>query len=297
MLRIGLFILTNILVISTIGIILNLLGIRGYLDASGAINFEALMVICLVWGMGGSFISLMLSKFMAKRFYPMQEVDINDPSVGWVAQSVSQYARLNGIKMPEVYIYNSNEVNAFATGPSRNNSMVAISAGLLHTMNREEAEGVIGHEVAHIANGDMVTMALVQGVVNAFVMFLSRVGAMIISNALRSEDDEGPGLGPFAHMFLVMALDVVFGLLAMPVTMWFSRFREYRADAGSAKTAGREKMIAALRKLQQSSKMVDNNQPDLAAFKISGGSSFAQIFSSHPSLEKRIHALQSTSNI
>ncbi|MGI4992803.1 protease HtpX [Halobacteriovorax sp. GFR7] len=292
MLRIGLFLLTNILVVATIGIVLNLLGIRGYMTEAG-MNYNSLIIICAVWGLGGSFISLALSKFMAKMAYRMTEISPNDPNYGWVAQSVHQYARASGIKNPDVYIYNSNEVNAFATGPSRNNSMVAVSAGLLHTMSRDEAEGVIGHEVAHIANGDMVTMALVQGVVNAFVMILSRIGAMVISNALRSDDEEGPGLGPFAHMALVFVLDIVFGLLAMPITMWFSRFREYRADAGSAKLAGRDKMIAALQKLQQSTKMVDNSDPNLTAFKISSGPSFAELFSSHPSLDKRIRALQS----
>ncbi|AYF44588.1 putative heat shock protein HtpX [Halobacteriovorax sp. BALOs_7] len=296
MLRVGLFILTNILVVATVGIILSLLGIPMHMN-QGGYSFEMLIIFCSVWGFAGSFISLAMSKFMAKRMYPMTEISENDPNYGWVAQSVSNYAKLSGIKKPEVYIYNSNEVNAFATGPSRNNSMVAVSAGLIHTMSRDEAEGVIGHEIAHIANGDMVTMALVQGVVNAFVMILSRLAAMAISNAMRSEDDEGPGLGYFAQTMLVVVLDIVFGLLAMPITMWFSRFREYRADAGSARLAGREKMIAALRKLQQSTKMVDNSNPNMSAFKISSGTTMAEIFSSHPTLEKRIHALQSRSNI
>ncbi len=294
--RFFLFFLTNILVVATIGVVLNLLGIRGYITSQG-LNFEALLIICSIWGFGGSFISLALSKFFAKMAYRMERIEPTDPEFGWVAASAYQYARASGISNPEVYVYQSNEVNAFATGPSRNNSMVAVSYGLIHSMNRDEAEGVIAHEVAHIANGDMVTMALVQGVVNAFVMVLSRVAAFAISNAMRGEDEEGPGIGPFAHMFLVMALDMLFGLLAMPVTMWFSRYREYRADAGSARLAGREKMIAALERLKTSSMMIDKGEPNLAAFKISSSASMVELFSSHPSLEKRIHALQRSSNI
>ena len=294
MLRVGLFILTNILVVSTIGIVLRLLGIP-FGSAEGGMGLEGIIIFCSIWGFAGSFISLAMSKFMAKRMYPMTEISESDMNYGWVAQAVSNYAKLSGIKKPEVYIYNSNEVNAFATGPSRNNSMVAVSAGLIHTMSRDEAEGVIGHEVAHIANGDMVTMALVQGVVNAFVMILSRVAAIAISNALRSEDDEGPGLGYFAQSMLIFGLDILFGFLAMPITMWFSRYREYRADAGGARVAGREKMIAALRKLQQSTKMIDNSNPNMAAFKISSGTTMAELFSSHPPLDKRIHVLQTRS--
>lgn len=291
--RIGLFLIVNILIVTTIGLVMNILGIQPYMTANG-INYQSLIIFCLMFGMGGSFISLSISKWMAKRAYRMQEIELHDPQLGFVASAVHQYAKGAGLeKMPEVYIYDSPEVNAFATGPSRNNSLVAVSAGLVRNMNRDEVEGVLAHEVAHIANGDMVTMALAQGVLNAFVMFLSRVGAMIISQALRSDDEEGEGLGPFAHMMLVYALDMFFGFLSMPVLMWFSRFREYRADAGGAKLAGREKMIAALTKLKGSVEQVDNREPHLQAFKISDKSSFLALFSSHPPLDSRIQALQS----
>ena len=289
--RIGVFLLVNILVISTIGIVLNLLGVRPYLNANG-INYESLMIFCLVWGMGGSFISLFLSKFMAKMAYRMQKIEDNDSRFGYVSIKVGEFAKLEGIKKPDVYIYDSPEVNAFATGPTRNNSIVAVSSGLLTNMTTDEVEGVLAHEVGHISNGDMVTMALAQGVLNAFVMFLSRVAAFAISQALRSDDDEGPGLGGLAHFGLVWVLDIFFGILSMPVLMWFSRFREYRADALGAKLAGRHKMIAALERLKGNMDKIDNSEPNLAAFKISNKGNFARLFSSHPPLEERINALK-----
>ncbi|OIQ15470.1 MAG: zinc metalloprotease HtpX [Bacteriovorax sp. MedPE-SWde] len=294
--RMGLFLVVNILVVSTIGLVMNLLGVSPYLSANG-INYQSLLIFCLMFGMGGSFISLSISKWMAKRAYRMQEIAPHDAEIGYIATSVHQFAKMAGIeKMPEVYIYDSPEINAFATGPSKNNSLVAVSAGLARNMSRDEVEGVLAHEVAHIANGDMVTMALAQGVLNAFVMFLSRVGAMLIDQALRGDDEEGEGgqgLGFFAHMMLVYALDMFFGFLCMPILMWFSRFREFRADDGGAKLAGREKMIAALEKLKGSVEQVDNKEPHLQAFKISDKSSFLALFSSHPPLDKRISALRS----
>ncbi len=292
--RIGLFLLVNILVVSTIGLVSNLLGIRPYLSANG-INYESLLAICLLWGFAGSFISLMLSKFMAKMAYRLKPITSTDPNFGYVVQAVNLFSKSAGIsKTPEVYIYESPEVNAFATGPSKNNSLVAVSSGLLTKMRRDEVEGVIAHEVSHIANGDMVTMALAQGVMNAFVMFLSRVAAFAISQALRKDDDEGPGLGPFAHMMLTWVLDILFGLLCLPILMWFSRYREFRADAGGAKLAGREKMIAALERLKSDHSPVDNREPNLAAFKISGAPKWIELISSHPALDKRIAALRSS---
>lgn len=293
--RIGLFLMVNILVVTTVGLVMNLLGVQPYLTANG-INYTSLLIFCLLFGMGGSFISLSLSKWMAKRAYDMQEIQVHDAQLGWIASAVHQYSKMAGIeKAPEVYIYNSHEVNAFATGPSKNNSLVAVSVGLVENMSRDEAEGVLAHEVAHIANGDMVTMALAQGVLNAFVMFLSRVAAMVIDNFMRGDEEEGRGLGGFAYMFLVWGLDMFFGFLCMPLLMWFSRYREFRADDGGARLAGREKMIGALRRLQGHVESVDNSEPQLAAFKISDKESFMALFSSHPPLEKRIQALQSMS--
>lgn len=282
----------NILVIATIGLVVNLLGIRPYITAYG-INYESLLAICLIWGFAGSFISLFTSKFMVKTLYRMREIKPSDSDLGYVAQMVHLFAKRSGItKMPEVYIYDSMEVNAFATGPSRNNSLVAVSAGLLHHMDRDEVEGVIAHEVSHIANGDMVTMALAQGVLNAFVMFLSRVVAFALSQAFRKDDDEGPAPIGLMHTFTVMILDVLFGILAMPLLMWFSRFREYRADAGAAKLAGAPKMIAALERLKRNSNLIEDTKNNVTAFKISGRSSWMELFASHPSLDKRIQALK-----
>jgi heat shock protein HtpX len=290
--RIGIFILTNILVIATISILMSVFGIRGYLTTSG-IDYSSLLFICAIWGFAGSFISLLLSKFMAKMAYRMQPIAETDHQIGYVATAVKQYAQVAGLqKSPEVYIYDSPEVNAFATGASRNNSLVAVSTGLLQKMDRNEVEGVLAHEVSHIANGDMVTMALAQGVVNAFVMFLSRVAAFAIDQAMRGDDEEGGGLGTFAYMMLVWVLDIAFSILAAPLLMWFSRYREYRADAGGARLAGREKMIAALQRLANQHEALDNREPNLAAFKISGKSRMIELFASHPSLEKRIQALR-----
>ncbi len=289
--RIGLFLLVNILVMATIGLVLNLLGFRGYMTSQG-IAYEQLLIFCLVWGMGGSFVSLFISKFMAKMAYRMKQIEPSDPQLGYVHQAVASFAKAEGIKMPEVYIYNSPEMNAFATGPSRNNSLVAVSAGLVSNMSRDEVEGVLAHEVGHISNGDMVTMALAQGVLNAFVMFLSRVAAFALSQAMRSDDDDSPATGGFAQMIMVFVFDLLFGFLSMPILMWFSRFREYRADAAGARLAGREKMISALERLKNGIEHIDNSNPNLAAFKISGKQGFARWFSSHPPLDERIRALQ-----
>jgi len=239
----------------------------------------------------GSFISLMISKWMAKRAMGLEPVDEHGP-YAYLNEMVRQFAQRERISVPEVYIYPSDELNAFATGPSRNNSLVAVSAGLLRDFDRDEIEGVVAHEVSHIANGDMVTMAIVQGIVNAFVMFLARVVAIAIDNALRS-DDEGEGLGYFAYYVVVSLLQVVFGLLTAPVVAAFSRAREFRADAGGAKLAGREKMIAALSALQEhmSVDRLDNDQPALKTMKISGKGMIA-LLSTHPPLEKRIEALR-----
>lgn len=290
--RIFLFLATNILVVATISIIMSVFGVGHYVTAYG-INYESLLVFCLLWGMIGSFISLLLSKFMAKMMMRVQIIDANGPH-GTLVHKVHMLAQKAGIKkMPEVGIYPSREINAFATGPSVNNSLVVVSEGLLQNMSDDEIEGVLAHEIAHVANGDMVTMALVQGVVNAFVMFASRAAAFAISQALRSDDDEGPSFGGgFANMMVIFALDILFSFLAMPLIAGFSRWREYRADAGGAQLAGKQKMVSALESLGRSVELLENTEPQFNSMKISGKMKFSEFFSTHPPLQKRIQALK-----
>jgi heat shock protein HtpX len=289
--RFFLFFGVNILIIAMLSIVLNLLGVRHYMTANG-INYQALMIFCLVWGMGGAFISLFLSKFLAKM---TMGVKIVSPTgeYSWLVQTVHQLARKAGLsKMPEVGVYSSSDMNAFATGATKNSSLVAVSTGLLQQMNQDELEGVLGHEVAHIANGDMVTMTLVQGVINAFVMFFARIAAFAVSQALRGDDEDGPGLGYFAHMMTVFAFEIIFGLLGSILVAWFSRFREFRADAGGASLAGKEKMIAALDALQRGYPQLSTGNKAMASMQISTKSSWLALFSSHPPLGERIKALQ-----
>lgn len=288
--RISVFLLVNVAVIATISIITSIFNIQPYLTQTG-INYQSLMIFCLMWGMVGSFISLMLSKWMAKRMMGVQIIEKGAMGYeGKLVSSVHRLAHTAGLKkMPEVGVYDSPEVNAFATGPSRNNSLVAVSTGLLNSMTEEEVEGVLAHEVAHIANGDMVTMALIQGVINAFVMFFARILANVISNAI--SDDEEPS--PFLHFGLVIVFDIAFSILGSIVVNFFSRFREYRADAGAARFAGKDKMIAALERLKNTTELVDNQERSFASMKISGGTpSLAALFSTHPSLDDRIEKLK-----
>ncbi len=297
------FLLTNALVIVSISVILNLLGVRGYLTATG-IDYQSLLIYCLVWGMVGSFISLLISKWMAKMSMGVQVIAPNtrDPELQQLVQTVHALARSAGLpKMPEVGIYDSPELNAFATGPSRSNSLVAVSTGLLNRMSREEVEGVLGHEVAHIANGDMVTMTLIQGVVNAFVMFLARIIAFALMNAFRSRDDDrDEGVSPFMYSMVTMVVELVLMIFGTMVVAWFSRYREYRADAGGARLAGRDSMIRALQKLQRTYEIVDpvSDKPAVNAFKISGhGKNWMRLFSTHPPLEERIARLENAVRI
>lgn len=283
--RFGLFFLVNLLIITAVTLLLSVLGL-----SHGAGDMAGLALICLVWGMVGSFISLMLSKWLAKVGMGLEPIDARG-EFGFVVRRVEEYARKANIDMPEVYWYDSDELNAFATGPSRNSSLVAVSRGLLQRMSQEEVEGVLGHEVAHIANGDMVTMSLVQGVVNAFVMFIARVVAFAIDQAVRDEEGRG-GLGYLAQSLLIMVLQAVFGLLTMPVVAWFSRQREFRADLGGAQLAGRAKMVAALEALRRYGDVeVDREHPELSAMKISGGG-VMELLSTHPSLERRLAVLR-----
>lgn len=282
--RIFLFLLTNLLIIGTISVVLSLLGVQPYLTAKG-ISYGNLLIFCLVWGFGGAFISLAISRWMAKRSMGVKLVDSSerDPNLVWLRQTTLQLARSAGLPEPQVGYYESDEMNAFATGPSKSRSLVAVSTGLLRRMNRNEAEGVLAHEVAHIANGDMVTMTLVQGVVNAFVMFASRVLTHFLSQLVDEKQR------PIVQLVGVILFDIVLGFLGMMVVAAFSRAREFRADAGGARLGGRENMIAALRALQRQTLPPADHA--LAAFQISGGRMF-KLFSTHPPLEDRLVALE-----
>lgn len=292
--RIFLFIATNLLVITTISIVLSVLGLHSYLTAHG-IDYTKLAIFCAIWGTGGAFISLLMSKFIAKMSMGVVIIDPNNATreERFLLEIIHNLARAAGLNiMPEVGIYHSPELNAFATGPTKNNSLVAVSSGLLANMNRDEIEGVLGHEITHIANGDMVTMTLIQGVVNAFALFLSRIIAYTISIAMRGDERNGEiSYGLFS--ILTIVFDILFTVFGTILVAAFSRWREYRADIGGAKLAGRNKMIAALQRLQNTSDIEDERAPSLAALKISHHSSWLELFSTHPPLEERIARLQS----
>lgn len=292
--RLVVFFTVNILIIATISIIMSLLGL-GHYRTAGGLDMTSLIVFCGLFGMGGAFISLLLSKTMAKWMYKIQIITPNSGgSAGEIAQKVHNIARGAGLsKMPEVGIYDSPEVNAFATGPSRSNSLVAVSTGLLNSMDKDGVEGVLGHEVAHIANGDMVTMTLLQGIVNTFVMVVARLIAFAIDQFLRN-DEEGGGLGMIAHMFVVLALEMLLMPLGMLVISAFSRHREYRADAGAAQFVGRDKMISALKSLERNIHAASaGDDGAIATMKINGKrSKFAALFSTHPDIRDRIRALE-----
>ncbi len=286
--RVLLFLATNLAVVLVLSIVLNLLsGVLG-INRQGT---GGLLLMAAVFGFGGSFISLLISKWVAKRSYGVQVIDQPRSEMeNWLVSTVQRQAREAGIGMPEVGIYDSPEMNAFATGASKNSSLVAVSSGLLYSMSRDEAEAVLAHEVSHIANGDMVTLTLIQGVVNTFVIFFARVVAGIISNFFRSDDEESPAQGGFVYMMIVFALEMVFGILASVIVMWFSRQREFRADAGAARLAGRDKMIAALERLRHGHE--SQLEGSMMAFGINGKRSFSEFFMSHPPLEQRIEALR-----
>ncbi len=294
--RVFLFVVVNLLVMTTITIVLSVLGVGRYLPQGGLAGLAA---FCLVWGFAGALISLALSRLMAKWFMGVQVIPPNtsDPELRELVRLVhglAQSARLPA--MPEVGIYDSPDVNAFATGPTRSRSLVAVSTGLLRSMRAREVAGVLGHEVAHIANGDMVTMTLIQGIINAFVLFLSRILAFVVSQALRSRDDSRGGGG--LEFLLVMVFQVVFSILGMFVVAWFSRLREFRADAGGAALAGRENMVDALRALQrqfdpQTAAAEAHRAQSFQALKISGqAGGLMALLSTHPPLEVRIARLQ-----
>jgi heat shock protein HtpX len=283
--RIFLFLITNLAIVLTLSVILSVLGVGQYVGADG-LDVRALATFCFIWGMGGAFISLQMSRFIAKRATGVRLVDgrTGNRDMDWLYQTVERLTRQAGLPMPEVGYYESQEVNAFATGPSKRRSLVAVSSGLMRAMRPDEIEGVLAHEVAHIANGDMVTMTLLQGVVNAFVMFLAR----IIAYAMRSSDNRSSG-GSFMMVFL---LQMVLGVFGMMITSWYSRQREFRADAGGASLAGRERMVGALRRLAGNRELVDTSHEALATLKISGVRGWGALFSTHPPIETRIAALE-----
>jgi len=283
--RILLYIATNLSILVLLGIVMSVLGI----DTT---QVSGLLVFAALFGMGGSFISLALSKWIAKRATKARVIEQpQNQAEQWLVETVKRQAEMAGIGMPEVAIFDAREMNAFATGMKRDDALVAVSTGLLNNMDRGEVEAVLAHEVSHVANGDMVTLALIQGVLNTFVIFLSRVAASIIDNFLRS-DREGGGLGFMGYMAVTIVLEIVLGLFASIIVMWFSRKREFRADSGGASLAGRQKMVDALKRLQahhEPSKLPDQ----MAAFGIrSKKGGLAGLFRSHPPLEERIAALQ-----
>lgn len=294
--RILLFGVTNILMVVTISMILSFLGVGNYVnkyaDGVSTLDYQSLMVFCLVWGMVGSIFSLLISKFMAKKFMGVEVVSETDPRFGGLVRSVHRLAQRAGLKkMPEVGVYSSPEINAFATGPTKNNSLVAVSTGLLQSMNADEVEGVLGHEVAHIANGDMVTMTLLQGVVNAFVMFFARILAFAVSNFLSKDDERS---SPMVQMLLVFVFEIVFGLLGMMVVAAFSRWREFRADSGGAQLAGKNRMISALEALRtRGANRIADASPAVASMKISSkkAGGLMALLSTHPPLELRLERL------
>ena len=288
--RLVLFIGTNIAILFVLAIVLQLLGVDRILDEQGVgINFEALLILSAVLGMGGSFVSLAISKWMAIKMTGAQIIkEPRNSAESWLLATVERQARQAGIGMPDVGIYQSDQMNAFATGMNRNNALVVVNTGLLNNMTQDEVEAVLGHEVSHIANGDMVTLTLIQGVVNTFVFFLARVIGVVVDRAVfKVERGHGPG-----YIITVIVAQMVLGILASIIVFWFSRQREFRADAGGAQLAGRSKMINALARLGGGK--TEPLPEQLAAFGIAGGlgKNLGRLFMTHPPIEERIAALQ-----
>lgn len=289
--RILLFILTNVAVIAVLSVVLRLIGFDGYMEQSGGgINSQGLLMFSAAFGFGGAIISLLMSKFIAKKSMGVKVIDApSSHQENWLVDTVRRQAREAGIGMPEVGVFDSPDVNAFATGANKNKALVAVSTGLLNAMTQDEAEAVIGHEISHVANGDMVTMTLIQGVVNTFVIFFSRIIGNFVDRVIL-KNESGHGIGFFISSLVAQ---MVLGMLASTIVMWYSRRREFRADTGGASLAGREKMIAALERLKQA-----HGQPampeQMAAFGIRGDKALGlkKLFMSHPPLDDRIEALR-----
>ena len=293
MLRIALFLLTNLAILVVASVVLNLFGFSGYLQANGVdLNLTALLIFCGVFGMSGSLISLFISKWMAKRATGTQIItEPRSREEQWLLQTVQELSDKAGIKMPEVGIFPSHSSNAFATGWNKNDALVAVSAGLMQRFKPEEIRAVLAHEIGHVANGDMVTLSLIQGVVNTFVMFFARVIGHTVDRVI-FKTERGYSIG---YYLVVIVTEIALAILASAIVMWFSRWREFRADAAGANLAGRGAMIAALQRLQAEQGMDPGDMPgELTAFGIrkTRSRSMAQLFSSHPPLEKRIAALR-----
>lgn len=289
--RVFLLVATNLAILLVLSVSMRLLGLDQVLDERGGINLNALLIFSAVLGFSGSLISLALSKIIAKRSMGVRVIEQpRDAAEAWLVETVRRQAQAAGIGMPEVGVFDSPDMNAFATGPRRNNALVAVSSGLLRGMSRREAEAVLGHEISHVANGDMVTLTLIQGVVNTFVIFLSRIIGFVVDRVVfKTERGHGP-----AFLITTIVAQIVLGILASMIVMWFSRYREFRADAGGAKLEGRDAMIGALERLRQ-----QHPQPlpaQMAAFGIAGnlGEGLKRLFMTHPPLEERIAALRAS---
>ena len=293
MMRILLFLGTNLAVVLVASFTLRLLGVEPYLNSQG-INFNALLIFCFVIGMAGSMVSLFISKWMAKRSTGTVIIESpSNPTEKWLLDTVAELSEKAGIKMPEVGIFPAQQSNAFATGWNKNDALVAVSAGLLNRMQPEEVKAVLAHEIGHVSNGDMVTLALIQGVLNTFVMFFARIIAHLLDAFLRRDDNQG--LGFFGYIAVVTVAEIVFGILASMIAAWFSRFREYRADAAGAQLAGSGAMINALARLKAETQMPDQMPDTLTAFAITTGQTrklMEKLFASHPPLDDRIRALK-----
>jgi heat shock protein HtpX len=289
MMRIGLFLLTNLAIILVASVTLNLLGVGNYLQANGQLDLNSLLAFCAVFGMAGSFVSLLMSKWMARRSTGTQIIETpRNADEQWLLSTVKELADKAGIGMPEVGIFPSPVSNAFATGWNRNSALVAVSAGLLQRFNRDEVKAVLAHEIGHVANGDMITLTLIQGVVNTFVMFFARIIGHTVDKVV-FKTERGVGIGFYITTFIA---EMVLGILASMIVMWFSRWREYRADAAGATLANRQGMIAALQRLQAEQGLPNDMPGEMTAFGIrEGKSKLGELFMSHPPLEKRIAAL------
>ncbi|MFT4763121.1 MAG: heat shock protein HtpX [Oleispira sp.] len=289
MMRIVLFLLTNLAVIAVASITLSLLGVGSYLEQGNNLNLNNLLAFCLVFGMAGSFISLLISKWMAKRSMGVQIIEQpQNASEQWLYSTVKELADKAGIGMPEVGIFHSDAPNAFATGWNKNNALVAVSTGLLQRMNKDEVAAVLGHEIGHVANGDMVTLALIQGVVNAFVMFFARIIGNFVDKAV-FKNEHGPGIAFYITTFIA---EIVLGILASTIVAWFSRRREFRADEAGAALTSNAAMASALMRLKETYDQPSELSGELVAFGIRGEGKLSALFSSHPPLDDRIAALQ-----
>ncbi|MGK0248240.1 MAG: heat shock protein HtpX [Oleispira sp.] len=289
MMRIVLFLLTNLAVIAVASITLSLLGVGSYLEQGNNLNLSNLLAFCLVFGMAGSFVSLLISKWMAKRSMGVQLIEQpQNASEQWLYSTVKALSDKAGIGMPEVGIFQSDAPNAFATGWNKNNALVAVSTGLLQRMNKDEVAAVLGHEIGHVANGDMVTLALIQGVVNAFVMFFARIIGNFVDKAL-FKNEHGPGIAFYITTFVA---EIVLGILASTIVAWFSRRREFRADEAGAALTSHAAMASALMRLKETYDQPSELSGELVAFGIRGEGKLSVLFSSHPPLDDRIAALQ-----